>query len=129
MSEKNHKIHHYLKITDDTVDVIKKPVYIWSILILHICYFLVFIGIVSIDSGYLNYINIFIQSFIAIFLMYRFFPFRTHYLRDFDPQIIFACGMFLLLNTFAVEISRFYIFFEKGTDGVKNKVFDWMKKI
>ena len=109
-NKESYKFHHYLKITDDSIDVFKKPVYIGSLLLMHLLYFLLFFGIVIVNSEYLNYLNIFIQTSIALFLMYRFFPFRTYYLREFDPQIIFACGFFLFLNTFVVEFTRAHPF-------------------
>jgi len=122
MNTKENKVKNYLKITDNKIDIIKKPLYISYLVILNLCYFFIYFGIISINTLYLNYLNIFIQTFVSLFLMYRFFPFRTHYLRDFDPQIIFACGIFLFVNTFSIEVSRFYNIIEKLTDGIKNVI-------
>lgn len=121
------KLHDYLKVSDKTFNEISKPVYFGTLFLIHLSYFLVFFGIFSINTYYLNYLNIFIQGFIAVFLMYRFFPFRTHYLRDFDPQIIFACGMFLFINTFSIEVARAYDLIGKNLNGVKDSVIHLVK--
>jgi len=116
------KLHDYLKVSDKTFNEISKPVYFGTLFLIHLSYFLLFFGIFSVNAYYLNYLNIFIQGFIAVFLMYRFFPFRTHYLRDFDPQIIFACGMFLFINTFSIEVARAYDLIGKNLNGVRDSV-------
>jgi len=95
--EKKH-ISHILQKTDGLIDTIKKPVFVTSLLILHIAYLLIFIGVVSVDSHYLETLNIFIQLFIALILIYRFNPLRTAELKAFDQDIIFGSAMILLTN-------------------------------
>jgi hypothetical protein len=85
------KTEHYLEI-------IKKPVYIGSLFILHLAYILVFFGIIQYTPMFVNNLNILIQVFVCIFLMIKFHPFRKHELKEFDSTIIFGSAMFLLTN-------------------------------
>jgi len=88
----------YLFHIENAMDHIKKPVYISSLIIIHIIYVLAFLGLVNYNSMIVEYLNIGIQIFVALFLMIKFHPFRTHELREFDAQIIFGCAIFLLVN-------------------------------
>jgi hypothetical protein len=91
---------------DNTLERIKKPVYVWTLFIIHVLYLMVFTGIFTVNRKYITYLSIFIQTFIAFFLIYRFFPYRSHYLRDFDAEIIFGCGVFLLSNVVFTEFAK-----------------------
>ena len=102
--EKKHIVNHIVNKTDGIIDMIKKPVFMTSILALHIVYFLIFIGIVSVNSKYLDLLNIFIQVFIAAILIYRFNPLRTAELKSFDQEIIFGSAMILLTNVGVTHI-------------------------
>jgi hypothetical protein len=93
---------------ENTLDTIKKPLFISIMSLIHLSYFLVYFGILAISHEYVNYLNIFIQSFICLFLIIRFNPFRRHILREFDSQLIFASAMFLLTNLIATEIGFTY---------------------
>jgi len=81
-----------------TLDGIKKPIYLISIGILYLMYFLVFFGLFNINKEYTRLFSNFIQLGICLFLIVRFHPFRKHELRDFDGDIIFGSAMFLLAN-------------------------------
>lgn len=107
--EKKH-ISHILQKTDSLVDIIKKPVFVTSLLILHIAYLLIFIGIVTVDSHYLETLNIFIQLFIALVLIYQFNPLRTAELKAFDQDIIFGSSMILLTNLGITQIFSYIRF-------------------
>ena len=107
---------------DNTIDKLKKPIFIWSISLLHLFYFLIYFGILAISHEYVNYLNIFIQLFICVFLIIRFNPFRHHILREFDGQIIFASAAFLLTNLFATEIG--FTYFDYFVDKIRN--FDYV---
>jgi len=81
-----------------TLDSIKKPIYLISIGILYLMYFLIFFGLFNINKEYTRLLSSFIQLGICLFLIIRFNPFRKHELREFDGVIIFGSAMFLLAN-------------------------------
>lgn len=83
---------------DNILDKIKTPLYVISIGIIYLSYILVYIGVFYMNKEYIHYINIFIQLFIGIFLLFRFHPFREHILRKNDSMIIFGSAVFLLTN-------------------------------
>lgn len=82
--------------------------YFHMLVLLHVVYIFVFIGIIASNSIYLNGLNIFIQLFICIFLLFRFHPFRKHKLREYDADIIFSSALFLLFNMILVELFKMY---------------------
>jgi len=56
------------------------------------------------NREFLSILDISIQTFICIFLIIRFNPFRKHILRPSDAQIIFGSATFLLLNLGFVKL-------------------------
>jgi hypothetical protein len=80
--------------------------YVYILTILQVIYVLTFIGLVYINPLYLTAFNILIQSFVCIFLLIRFHPYREHELRNYDSKIIFSSALFLLVNLGFVEIFR-----------------------
>jgi hypothetical protein len=98
--------HPYFKIADNTLEKIKRPIYVWGLFIIHVLYTVVFLGIITVNEKYIHYFSSFIQVFIACFLIIRFFPYRSHYLKDFDSEIIFGCGIFLFSNVFFTELAK-----------------------
>jgi len=94
--------------TGNHLDMIKQPIYVATMLILHVSYILVFFGVHAINPIYINILNAFVQAFVGIFLVIRFFPFRKYVLRDFDGHIIFGAGTFLLTNLIFTEGKTYY---------------------
>ena len=86
-----------IKYIDNFLDGLV-PYYIYGIVLFHIAYVMLFIGLFQFNKEYLNILDISIQTFICIFLIIRFNPFRKHILRSSDGQIIFGSATFLLLN-------------------------------
>jgi hypothetical protein len=82
--------------------------FFYLILLLHVVYIFIFIGISAFNSIYLNMLDIFIQSFVCLFLLFRFHPFRKHKLREYDADIIFSSALFLLFNMILVELFKMY---------------------
>lgn len=95
---------------------IKKPVYITGLVIIYTIYVLTYLGLVNYNTSIVDYLNIGIQLFVAIFLIIKFHPYRKHELREFDAQIIYACAIFLLLNLGLTE------YFERFAKNVVNKI-------
>jgi hypothetical protein len=76
-----------------------------SIVILHISYLAVFLGIWYIDESYIRVFSTIVQLVVCIFLIVRFFPFsKIHEITKLDASIIFYCATFLLLNVVVVEL-------------------------
>jgi hypothetical protein len=97
---------------DNALEWISKY-YILSILIVHILYIILFFGLLKIDPSYISRMNIGIQFFIGLYLIWRFHPLRTHEYRKYDSRIIFGSGVFLLTNLGFVE-SFNHMLTEKG---------------
>ena len=92
-----------IKYIDNFLDGLV-PYYIYGIIFFHVAYVLLFIGLFQFNKEYLNILDISIQTFICIFLIIRFNPFRKHILRPSDAQIIFGSATFLLLNLGFVKL-------------------------
>jgi hypothetical protein len=76
-----------------------------SIIFIHISYLAVFFGIVYVDERYIRYFSTFIQLFVCLFLIIRFFPLnKTQETTKLDVSIIFYCATFLLMNVVSIEI-------------------------
>ena len=76
--------------------------------ILYTLYFVTFFGIIAVDHSYISELRWIMQLVICVFLMYRFNPFVTHTLKQYDAKIIFSSAVFLLINTGLVEIFNRY---------------------
>ena len=71
--------------------------------IFYLLYFGTLSGIIFFNADYLNAFKILMHSFICLFLLLRFHPFREHTVSKYDARIIFASAVILLLNTGIVE--------------------------
>jgi len=83
---------------DKILDKIKKPVYLTAIGFIYISYFLIFFGLFYINKKYIDIFSNFLLTFVCLFLILRFHPFRKHELREFDSTIIFGSAVLLLTN-------------------------------
>jgi len=98
------KAHH-------AVVKVRMPLFIFSIVLVHILYLAVFLGVAFIDETYIRYLSTMIQTFVAIFLTIRFNPYLTsdYRITEFDKQVIFYSATFLLLNVVATEVFTLFI--------------------
>ena len=83
--------------------------YILTITIMHILYIALFFGFLNISPGYIQTLNIGIQLFIGLFLIFRFHPLRTHEYKKYDSRIIFGSGIFLLTNLGFIQALKHFI--------------------
>jgi hypothetical protein len=83
---------------DNILDKIKKPVYLTIIGFIYLSYFLIFFGLFYINKKYIDIFSNLLLTFVCLFLILRFHPFRKHELRDFDATIIFGSAVLLLTN-------------------------------
>ena len=76
------------------LEKIKKPVYLGSLTILYLSYFLLFVGIYKVQPSYVYYLTIFIHVIICGFLMFTFNPFIENVkLMPYDKEIIFGSAV------------------------------------
>ena len=83
---------------DSLFEKVKRPIYIYSVLLAHLLYVLLALGIFIVDKKYIHYLNVFTQAFVAGFLIYRFHPYTKYELREDDNILLFGAGIFLLTN-------------------------------
>ena len=76
---------------------------------IHAVFFLVFLGVIYVNTAFLRELNILIQISVCLFLMIRFHPFRRHEFHCYDAGIIFSCALFLLVNLGIVESIKQYL--------------------
>ena len=89
--------------------------YIFNALVtlIYVAYLAVFFGIMAIDEKYIRNFSTLVQLGVCLFLIYRFFPYRSVYvLTQFDISIIFYCATLLFINVVATEV---YVSFFQGT--------------
>jgi hypothetical protein len=94
-----YPLESVMKSIDSILDGVGEY-YITTILLLHVVYIAIFLGLISINTMhmYINMLNIGVQLFIGLFLTWRFHPLRTHEYKKHDAKIIFGSGIFLLTN-------------------------------
>jgi hypothetical protein len=90
------------------IDHVAKPIYIFSLFLIHIAYLAVFLGIFATIPILIKYLNVAIQFFLCFFLMIRFHPFREKYhLQPIDITFIFGSAFILFTNLVLVELVQF----------------------
>jgi hypothetical protein len=97
------QMYPILKYIDSFLDGLVQY-YIYGIIFFHVAYVMLFIGIFQFNKEYLSILDISIQTFICIFLIVRFNPFRKHVFKPSDAKIIFGSATFLLLNLSFVKL-------------------------
>ena len=98
-------MNNLIDILDDVVDYAGKR-YEYVVVMMYLIYAILFFGIININPEYIDDFRWGMQTFVCLFLLYRFNPFRkqTHVLRQYDAKIIFSSALFLLVNTGLAEI-------------------------
>lgn len=92
-------------ISDVTLDKITMPFkYISRILLL--VYIITYVGLISYVPSYIRTLTTGFNTFICLFLIYKFNPFREHTLNKNDGKIIFASAVFMLTNLGITEIIK-----------------------
>lgn len=89
------------------------PVYVSSLFIIHIVYIAVFLGIFVTVPEYIRKLNVFIQTFLCLILMFRFHPFRENpKLHPGDNMFIFGVVYIVFTNVVLVELTKIPIIHE-----------------
>ena len=74
--------------------------------IIYTSYFLIvlaYFGIFHDATKYVNALNYYLKIYVCLFLLWRFHPFRTTELTEFDRKVAFRAGVFILTTTFINE--------------------------
>lgn len=101
---------------DNILDRVKKPVYLITVGSLYLLYFVALIGLFYIKPGYIHLISNIAHTFICLFLIIRFNPFRKHiFLHEFDDKIIFGSALILLFNLSITQYLLSHIHIKKPT--------------
>ena len=82
-------------------------IYSSSLLIVHLVYIAVFLGIFVTIPEFIRVLNKCIQVFLCVFLMFRFHPFRENLkLQVGDAMFIFGAAFILFTNVVLVELTN-----------------------
>jgi len=95
------------------LDNVKKPVYLITVGSLYLLYIVAFVGIFYVKPEFIQMMSNIAHTFICLFLIIRFHPFRKHVLHEFDDKIIFGSALILLLNLSITQYLLQYV--EKKT--------------
>jgi uncharacterized membrane protein (DUF485 family) len=100
----------FIKLHNITEIKWHRKTYTYVINITYILYFIAFTGIIAFEPSYLELFNDIIKYYIGFFLILRYNPFiSVKKLTDFDREIVFSAGVFVLLTTAVVNIAQRYI--------------------
>ena len=86
------------KYIDDLLEKHKVSVYIWLFVIPYALYFITLLGVWYIKPAYIHILGNIMQIYVALFLIFRFNPYRKHEIRPHDDQIILGSAFLLLTN-------------------------------
>jgi hypothetical protein len=79
-----------------------KHTYIAIMVFLWVSYILSYLGVYYVNPQYTSYLSLALRLLVCGFLIFRFHPFRTHELREFDARLIFASAIMILTDVGAV---------------------------
>ncbi len=91
-----------------------KNIYVYGMYISYFLFFAAFTGVIAISPQYLSLLNDFIIYYISLFLIIRFNPWTSKYIKhtkentEYERGIAYSAGIFLLLTTGAVKIAKKY---------------------
>lgn len=86
------------KYIDDVLEKHKFSVYIWLFALPYALYFITLLGVWYIKPSYIHTLGTIVQIYVALFLIFRFNPYRKHEIRPHDDQIILGSAFLLLTN-------------------------------
>ena len=102
-------------------------IYFFSLLIIHIFYGLVFLGIFATVPKYVYVWNIVVQIGLCLFLLFQYHPFRSNYVIERqDASMIFGASLLLLINTSTLPFLHSYL--QYITEPIHQTVVDPIKQ-
>jgi hypothetical protein len=100
------------KYIDDVLEKHKFSVYIWLFALPYALYFITLLGVWYIKPAYIHTLGTIVQIYVALFLIFRFNPYRKHEIRPHDDQIILGSAFLLLANA---GVTSYILSMVKGT--------------
>lgn len=89
------------KYIDVLLNTIRNPLF-FIFLLIHIIYFIILLGLFSVNVDYVNkfnrYVNYIAQLFISFYLLFKFNPLRKYDCNKHDSIVIFWSAVFLIFN-------------------------------
>ena len=88
-----------------------KKIFLYSLYISYILYFIVLIGVGGFAPYYLNYVRDFLKYYVGILLVVLYNPltYKERKFEEFDRKLVFSAGLFILLSTTALITMEQYI--------------------
>jgi len=98
----------FIDWVDTTLDKTKKPIF-YLIMFAHFLYFVTYFGIITALPNTLAVLDTVTQTFVCLFLLFRFHPFRNDNaeLGKYDKRLIFGSGMLLFSNLVAIKLAKY----------------------
>ena len=85
-------------------------IYFFSLLVIHIFYGMVFLGIFATVPQYVYIWNVAVQVGLCFFLLFQYHPFRSNYsIEKQDASMIFGASLLLLINTLTLPFLHSYL--------------------
>ena len=80
-------------------------VFLYSINVSYVLYFIVLLGISGFAPQYLEYLRSFLKFYIALLLIFLYNPYtyKARTFGEFDRKLVFSSAIFLLLSTTAIS--------------------------
>ena len=78
-----------------------KGIFLYTLYISYVLYFIVLIGIGGFAPQYLDYVRVFLKYYIGILLVILYNPltYTERKFEEFDRKVVFSGGFFILLST------------------------------
>ncbi len=99
-------VKNAIKKTDDVVETVKRPTFLFTIGITYVSYIFIFLGISYLLPTYIRAISNVMHLVICLFLIYKFNPLRKNQqLTETDANLIFFTAVFIILSTGITEFA------------------------
>ena len=107
---------------------IYKNIFLYSIYISYILYFLALFGITNYAPKYLDYLKTFLKVYVGLVLIIFYNPltYKKRQFTEFDRKIAFSSGLFLLLSTSIIGSFEKSLQ-EKTKEFVKTNIIDYFE--
>lgn len=101
-----------LTYIDNIIEKSNGNFYFYTLLFLHVSYILGFFNIIKLNETVMNYLDVFIHTYICVVLLVRFNPWRKTKMTEGDRSVIFGTAIFLLGN---LAITQYFLNYVKTT--------------
>jgi hypothetical protein len=119
MSNNAANIKNVVKKTDDAIEGIKKPTFLFTMALTYISYIFLFFGISYLLPSYIRTISNVLHILVCAFLIYKFNPLRSvQQITETDKNLIFFAAIFIIMSTSITEFAQ--SFFNSMKDILKD---------